>query len=196
MEKKTIKYPVIVEGKYDKIKLSSIFNANIIITDGFGIFSNKEKTALIRQIANKDKVIILTDSDGAGLVIRNHFNSVLSPSKVINLYIPQVCGKEKRKDKSSKEGFLGVEGINSDLLRNLFSPYLTDSKIEFTQKGNISKSDFFELGLSGGEQSKQKRTLLAKKLSLPQNISANAMLCAINILYSKDEFDEVFKNLE
>ncbi len=184
-----IKYPIIVEGKYDKIKLASIFNAKIITTDGFGIFNNKEKLSLIRQLANKDKIILLTDSDGGGHLIRSHIKTAIPTDKLINLYIPRIEGKEKRKNAPSKEGTLGVEGIDADKLREMLLPY-SDEGIEKPQ-GEITKADFYALGLSGREDSKALREKILKKLGFPLNMSPNAMLQAVNILYSKEEFVEV-----
>jgi ribonuclease M5 len=184
-----IKYPIIVEGKYDKIKLDSILSAKIITTDGFGIFNNKEKLSLIRQLALKDKIILLTDSDGGGHLIRSHIKTAIPNDKLINLYIPRIEGKEKRKDAPSKEGVLGVEGIDANKLREMLRPY-SDEGIE-KQTGEITKADFYALGLSGRDDSKALREKVLKKLGFPTNMSPNAMLQAINILYSKEEFEKV-----
>lgn len=184
-----IKYPIIVEGKYDKIKLDSLFSAKIITTDGFGIFNNKEKLGLIRQLANKDKIILLTDSDGGGHLIRSHIKTAIPKEKLINLYIPRIEGKEKRKVAPSKEGVLGVEGIDADKLREMLRPYSDES----TEKefGNITKTDFYLWGLSGKDNSKSLRENILKKLNFPTNMSANAMLQAVNILFSKEEFEQL-----
>ena len=118
-----IKYPVIVEGKYDKIKITSLFEATVITTDGFGIFNKKEKLSLIRSLAQKGKIILLTDSDGGGHLIRSYIKTAVSPDKIINLYTPKIEGKEKRKTEASKEGILGVEGTDKDILYSLLSPF-------------------------------------------------------------------------
>ena len=185
----TIKYPIIVEGKYDKIKLDSILNAKVITTDGFGIFNNKEKLNLIRQLAKRDKIILLTDSDGGGHLIRSHIKTAIPQDKLINLYIPRVEGKEKRKAAPSKEGVLGVEGIDADKLKEMLLPFSEDA----TEKklGEITKTDFYNLGLSGREDSKSKREAVLTKLGFPLNMSPNAMLQAVNILYTKEEFEQL-----
>ena len=179
--------PVVVEGKYDKIRLTSILDAEIITTDGFGIFKAKDKTAMIRRIAEKNGIFVLTDSDSGGLVIRNYFNSILPKDKLIHLYIPSVKGREKRKATVSKEGLLGVEGIDGDTLRAVFAPFAqyTERRIE---KMPITKADFYEDGLSGGIGSKEKRVALCKRAGLPLNLSACALLEAINLLYSREEY--------
>ena len=184
-----IKYPIIVEGKYDKIKLDSILDAKIITTDGFGIFNNKEKLSLIRQLASKDKIILLTDSDGGGHLIRSHIKTAIPGDKLINLYIPRVEGKEKRKNAPSKEGVLGVEGIDADKLRDMLRPYSDEGQEK--SHSEITKADFYAFGLSGRDDSKAKREKILKKLGFPLNMSPNAMLQAMNILFSKEEFEEV-----
>ncbi len=184
-----IKYPIIVEGKYDKIKLDSLFDAKIITTDGFGIFNNKERLALIRALAEKSRLILLTDSDGGGHLIRSHIKTAVPGDRLINLYIPRIEGKEKRKSAPSKEGVLGVEGIDGDKLREMLTPYSDEGQEKPT--GEITKADFYALGLSGRDDSKTLREKILKKLGFPLNMSPNAMLQAINILYSKEEFFEV-----
>ncbi len=194
MKKITIDIPIIVEGKYDVIKLNSIIDGQIIKTDGFGLFKSEETKNYIRQLADKKGVIVLTDSDGAGLVIRNHLNSILPKEKIIHLYPPQIEGKEKRKTTLSKEGFLGVEGISADTLRTLLSPFEADTKKDQTKK--VSKLDLFEDGLTGSPNSADKRNALKKRLGLPQNISTNALLDTINLLYSYEEYKTFLKESE
>lgn len=189
-----ISKPIIVEGKYDKIKLSSIVKANIITTEGFGIFSAPEKTALIRRLAEKDGVIVLTDSDGAGFVIRNHLRNHIPKDKLIHLYIPQVKGREKRKIEPSKEGYLGVEGIERETLEALLLPY-ADGK-EPQARMSLSKSDFYALGLSGKTDSVALRGKLAKALALPESLSANALLAAVNLLISQEEFTAALEKIK
>ncbi len=186
-DKIRIDKPIICEGKYDKIKLSSILDATIITTEGFGIFREDEKLSLIRKLAAKDGIIVFTDPDGAGLVIRNYFNSVLPKGQVTHLYIPKVKGKEKRKNAPSKEGFLGVEGMEADRLRQIFAPFAADSAPQ-KNVDPITKTDFYVYGLSGGLGSEDKRKRLAAALELPDNMSANALLEAINLLYTKEDF--------
>lgn len=191
---KKIKYPIIVEGKYDKIKICSLFEADVIVTNGFSIFSHQEKLSLLRQLATKSgKVILLTDSDGGGHLIRSHIKSAISPDKIINLYTPKTQGKEKRKREPSREGYLGVEGISSEVLQNLLAPFCEDAPE--THKNPITKADLYALGLSGREDSKSRREMLLKSLSLPHDMSPNAMLSALNILYSKEEIEQMAKEI-
>ena len=189
----TIKYPIIVEGKYDKIKLDSILTARIITTDGFGIFSNKEKLFLIRALAEKSKIILLTDSDGAGNVIRAHIKSAVPKDKLINLYVPRIQGKEKRKAEPSKEGVLGVEGIDKDALLALLEPYSTNGTEPIGTE--LTKADFYALGLSGRDNSAELRGRLCTMLKLPK-MSANALISALAILYTKEELFELLENLK
>ncbi len=187
-EKIKVNIPVAVEGKYDKIKLSGILDAHIVTTDGFGLFKSEEKKLLIRKLAEPCGIIVLTDSDGAGLVIRNYFNSILPKEKLYHLYIPKIKGKEKRKINASKEGFLGVEGINADVIRELFRPFEAEN---ITCTREVTKADFYADGLSGGSGSVQKRKELCQKLGLPDNLSANALLEAVNFLYGYDKYKEL-----
>lgn len=185
--KMKIKYPIIVEGKYDKIKLDSLVDGTIITTGGFEIFNSQEKAMLIRRLCEKDKIILLTDSDGGGHLIRSHIKTILPPDKVINLYIPRVEGKEKRKREKSKEGILGVEGIEKETLLKLLEPFSDTAEGKTT--GGITKADLYRLGLSGREDSAMARELFLEKIGLPGNMSPNAMLSALNILYSKEEIE-------
>ncbi len=188
MMKKRIKYPIIVEGKYDKIKIDSLFDATVIVTNGFAIFNKNEKLSLIRALAEREgKIIILTDSDGGGHLIRSHIKTALSADKMINLYTPKTIGKERRKREASREGYLGVEGISPEVLFSLLSPFTTDeAKRKIGEP--ITKADLYALGLSGGADSSTRREIVLRALSLPHDMSPNAMLSAINILYSKAEF--------
>lgn len=193
-EKIKIKYPIIVEGKYDKIKICSLFDATVITTDGFGIFNKDEKAMLIRRLANNSKIILLCDSDGGGHLIRSYIKTLLKPEQIINLYIPMVEGKEKRKKTCSKEGLLGVEGTDSDKLKELLMPFSTDAAEK--ERADITKADLYKYGLSGRENSAFLREKLLKKLDLPTNMTPNAMLLAINILYTKDEILNILDGLE
>ncbi len=194
MNKIKIDIPVIVEGKYDLIKLKSIIDANIITTNGFGIFKDKEKDDYIKKLAAKKGIIVLTDSDGAGLVIRNYLKSILPKEKIFNIYPPQIEGKEKRKTMPSKEGFLGVEGIDAQMLRQLFLPVSSPEITEDTKK--VTKLDLYLDGLSGGDKSEEKRNELKKRIGVPNNISSNALLDAINHLYSYEEYKKLIKQME
>jgi ribonuclease M5 len=188
--KKQIRYPIIVEGKYDKIKIDSLFDATVIVTNGFAIFNKNELLSLIRSLAEREgKIIILTDSDGGGHLIRSHIKTAISPDKIINLYTPKTQGKEKRKREASKEGYLGVEGISAEVLCDILSPFTTD-EVEKVDKVPITKADLYALGLSGRDDSAQKRETVLKALNLPHDMSPNAMISAVNILFSKEEFVE------
>lgn len=189
MRRPAIKYPVIVEGKYDKIKLDSVIDATVIATDGFGVYKSEEKKALFRAISAKEKVIVLTDPDGAGLQIRSYLTTVLPKEKLIHLYVPEKAGKEKRKSAPSAEGLLGVEGIDADIIRELFAPFEAETDREVLRP--VSKADLFADGLSGGEGSRLRREELCRRMGLPCNISANALLDIINLLYGYDRYKEL-----
>ena len=186
MEKLHISRPIIVEGKYDKIKLSSLLSAHIIPTDGFSLFKKKEKAALLRRLAEKTGVIVLTDADGGGKQIRAYLSEILPKEKVIHLYIPAVSGKERRKTHAGKAGLLGVEGIESEILLSLFAPF-ADGAPPRTH-GGITKQDFYADGLSGHGGAREKREALARSLRLPPDMTANALLDACNLLYTKEEY--------
>lgn len=189
-----IKEAVIVEGKYDKIRLSNFIDGLIITTDGFGIFKNREKQQLIKRLADTRGILILTDSDGAGFVIRNFLKGAVSPDKIKHAYIPDILGKEKRKDKPSKEGKLGVEGISDEIIMNAIARSGAGCELN---KGNvrtqseITKADLFELGLTGCENAAENRDRLKKKLSLPENMTSNSMLAVLNCIMTKQELKEI-----
>ncbi len=191
-QKLMIDRPIVVEGKYDKIKLAAVCEAQILTTDGFGIFASEEKKALFRRLAMPRGLIVLTDSDGAGLVIRNYFNKILPKEKLIHLYVPKIEGKEKRKKLPSKEGVLGVEGMEAELLRSLLAPYTADSVPSPITP--VTKAEFYADGYSGGDGSAAKRAALAKQLGLPDNLSSNALLAAINLLGGRALLDSILKN--
>jgi ribonuclease M5 len=179
-----IKQAVVVEGKYDKIKLSAVIDAVIIVTNGFGIYKNSETADLIRFYARSSGIIILTDSDTAGARIRGHIKSIVSEGEIISLYVPEIFGKEKRKTSPSKEGKLGVEGMSVQILRETFEKAgLLSEDSEPREK--ITKQDMYELGLSGGADSREKRRHLCASLSLPENLSAPALLDALNTLMDR-----------
>ena len=189
-EKLSIPYPVVVEGKYDKIRLSNIIDARIIVTDGFGVFRKEEKRLLLRRLAAVSPLIVLTDSDGGGKIIRSHLSGMLPKDKIIPLYIPQIKGKERRKEKPSAAGTLGVEGMDDSLLYDLFLPYASREGDPLTRAAEnpLSKVDFFEDGLTGGANSTAKRDELAQKVGLPAGMSANALLEALKLLVTYDEY--------
>ena len=180
--------PVVVEGKYDKIRLSNIIDAPIITTNGFGIFKDTEKRKLIARLAREKGIIIITDSDNAGMIIRNHIKNIANDGKIINVYLPQILGKEKRKTKGSADGFLGVEGTSDDIIVSaLAKSGITGKKTNTTEKV-VTKSVLFAMGFYGGENSSDLRKGLLKNMDLPDNLSVNAFLEAINLLYGYDKF--------
>lgn len=187
MEKLKIACPVIVEGKYDRLRLLNVIEAQIITTDGFGLFKKNEKAALIRALAQKSKLIVLTDSDGAGRVIRSRISQMVPPDRLIQLHIPKIHGKEKRKSEPSAEGTLGVEGMENELLRKMFEPYAGENAPE-VQTNPLSKIDFYEDGLSGGQGSAEKRDALAAKFGLPDGMTANALLAALRLVCTYEEY--------
>lgn len=179
--------PVIVEGKYDKIALENVVDALIITTDGFGIFKNREKCDLIRQLARKNGVIIMTDSDSAGAVIRSYLKKIISDCKIVNVYVPELRGKERRKAKPSKSGLIGVEGMSPEIIEEA----LKRSGVFSVKKENgrkITKTDMFVLGLSGREDSSLKRKDFLRFLGLPESLSSSAMLDVLNNMLTADEF--------
>ena len=187
-----LKQAVIVEGRYDKIKLKNIIDAPIIETNGFRIFNDKQRQSLIRQIAEKRGILIMTDSDGAGFVIRNFLKGTVDKSKIKNCYIPQLSGKEKRKVRGSAEGVLGVEGVPDDVIIEAVRKSGADIVGEEAQeRKEITKADLYSLGLTGTENSAQKRKQLLDKLNLPGYLSTNAMLTALNCLYSLEELKKI-----
>lgn len=170
-----IKEAIIVEGKYDKIKISSLVDAVIIITNGYGIFKDKEKLSLIRYYAEKTGIIILTDSDSSGFRIRGYLKGAIHKGSVKNVYIPDIFGKEKRKEKPSAEGKLGVEGIKPEIIMEAFRK-AGISAAENTVKSDINSVTFYELGLSGGANSRELRQKVQKKLGLPSLMSNTALM--------------------
>lgn len=189
----TISRPIIVEGKYDKIKVASVAHAVIVQTDGFGIFKNDERAALIRRLAEKNGVIVLTDSDAAGMTIRNYIKNILPADKIINLYTPEVCGKEKRKKAPSKAGLLGVEGTDAEKLREVLRHYSDEG--EPTGGARVTKAELYALGLCGGENSAERRKALLRELALPQTLSANAMLEAVSLTVSPEKWEEAISKI-
>lgn len=185
---------VIVEGKYDKIKISSIINATIIVTNGYRIFKDKEKLELIRFYARHKGIIILTDSDSAGFKIRGYLKGCVPDGNIKNVYIPDIFGKEKRKEKPSSEGKLGVEGIKREIIIEAFEKAgirFSGNENNSSDRGNITGTDLYELGLTGGPDSSAKRKELLKYLGLPEKLSSKGMLEAINTMMSRDKLYEI-----
>ncbi len=191
MEKLKIAYPVIVEGKYDRLRLLCVMEGQILTTEGFGIFKQKEKLALLRALAAKSPLIVLTDPDGAGKLIRAHIGSAVPKERIIPLYVPQIAGKESRKQEPSAEGFLGVEGQEQQLLYDLLAPFAG----ELALREEITKTDLFEYGLTGGQNSAKKRDLLAKRFALPAGMTPNALLAALNVIATREEFESVAEEI-
>ena len=194
MKKPRIDRPVIVEGRYDKIKLLSLFDAEVFTTEGFGIFNRREKMALFRRLANERGLLVLTDADGAGRLIRSRISGCLPKEGVTHLYTPAVEGKEKRKKAPSKAGLLGVEGMEKERLYAIFAPYFTDAP-KRPAGAPVTKADLYADGLSGKTESRARREALAKAMDLPLEMSANALLAAINLLYGKEEYTEFVAGL-
>ena len=187
-----LKEVIVVEGRYDKNTLSQVVDAVIIPVNGFSIFKDKEKLALLRHVGQERGLIVLTDSDGAGFMIRNHLRGLLPKEQVKHAYIPDIYGKERRKRTAGKEGKLGVEGMRPDTLLTAlekcgatFEDVLEPSA---EKKQPVTKADLFALGLSGGSDSVQRRKMLLKHLDLPEHMTANALLETINILFDRHEF--------
>ena len=189
----SVKETIIVEGRYDKIRLASVTDAQVISTDGFNIFKNEEKQKMIRRIAEKNGIIILTDSDRAGFLIRNFICSIVKPEYIKHAYIPQIDGKERRKEEKSKDGFLGVEGVDGETVKKALETAAPTKTQNI--KNEITKTDLYFLGLSGHNDSKIKRDKLLEKLDLPVGMSANAMLGVLNILFSKEEIEQIADDL-
>ena len=192
-----IKEAIVVEGRYDKNTLSQIVDAPILETAGFGIFKDKKQMALLRRVAESRGLIVFTDSDGAGFVIRNHIKSAIPGKFLKHAYIPDILGKEKRKAAPGKEGKLGVEGMTREIILDALRRSGATIEGEDTQPSNqITKQDLTELGLSGGPSASEKRLKLLKKLNLPEHMSPNAMLQALNLLYTLEELTTIVETME
>ncbi len=187
-ERLQLAYPVIVEGQYDRLRLQAVAQGQILTTDGFGIFNKKEKRALLLALAQKTPLLVLTDSDGAGKLIRSHLTSVIPADRLIHLYVPRIEGKEKRKSQPSAEGVLGVEGMENDLLYRLLLPYTTERVSEHAVENPLSKTDFFIDGLTGGKDSAARRNAFAQTLGLPPDMTPNALLAAVKVLCTYEEY--------
>ncbi len=194
MDKVRVREVIVVEGKYDLNTLKQVLDATVITTEGFGIFHQKDKLDLIVRMAQSRGVIILTDSDGAGFVIRNHLKGCLDPDLVKHAYIPDIPGKERRKARASKEGKLGVEGMPPEvLLEALRRAGATLDDVSQDAGGRITKADLYALGLSGRPDSAQRRKELLQRLELPEKLSPNAMLDVLNAIVSKEELFSMYR---
>ena len=190
-----IREAIVVEGRYDKNTLAQIVDAPILETNGFGLFKDPKQLELLRSVAKKRGLIVLTDSDGAGFVIRNHIKSAIPAKYLKHAYIPDVAGKEKRKAAPGKEGKLGVEGMSPEvLLAALKNAGATIEGESMAQENDqITKQDFVEFGLSGGLNASERRKKLQNRLHLPEHMSANALLQALNLLLSREELGEIIR---
>lgn len=188
-EKLKLKYPVVVEGRYDKIKVSQVVSTPIITLDGFQIFSNDEKKQLLRRLSKENGVVLLTDSDRAGNFIRSKLKGIIK-GEIYNVYAPAVFGKERRKKAYSADKLLGVEGIDADIIKKLLLPFASE---DLPDGANISKTRFYTDGFSGCENSTVRREKLARLLGLPASLTSKALLEAINLLITEKEYESAVK---
>jgi len=200
VQKPRILFPIVVEGKYDKNTIMQIFDATVITTGGFSIFNSKEKQALLRRLAERGGIILLTDSDGGGRQIRSFLTGILPKDKIYQVYTPTLAGKERRKSAPSKAGILGVEGMGRDVLERVLAPFVcTGACEENTPKSSdigLTKLDFYRDGLSGGENSAALRDRLACELGLPHSMSASALIEAINLLISREQYEAALRKIK
>ena len=198
MDKPRVKEAIVVEGRYDKNTLSQVVDAVILETSGFGVFKGSEKLALLRRLAQKQGLIVLTDSDGAGFVIRNYLKGAIDPALVKHAYIPDRLGKERRKRAPGKEGKLGVEGMRPevllDALRRAGATFL-NAETPGSTPASLTKADLFTLGLTGRPDSGERRAALLKRLDLPEHLTSNALLQVLSALYTKEELEQILQEL-
>ena len=194
---KKVKEVIVVEGRYDKNTLAQVVDATVITLGGFSVFNDKEKLAFLRRLAEERGLIVLTDSDGAGFVIRNYLKGALPKDKVKQAYVPDIRGKERRKRHAGKEGKLGVEGMRPEVLlaalERAGATFLDGEGERLPVKEPITKADLFALGLTGGPDSAAKRQALLKRLDLPEHLTANGMLEALNLLYDRDALERAMQ---
>ena len=197
MDKIRVAETIIVEGKYDKNALSQFIDANIVETSGFGVFNSPETAELIRTLAKKTGIIVLTDSDGAGFVIRNFIKGSVSEGRVLHAYIPEIHGKERRKTRPGAEGLLGVEGMDRETVLKALEDCGADlgQGPRSASDALVTKAELYDLGLSGGKESAAKRDALKKRLRLPGKLSSNALLAVLNALYSREELIDLLKSI-
>lgn len=191
-----IREAIVVEGRYDKAALASYLDALIIVTDGFALFHDPEKLSLLRRLADERGLVVLTDPDGAGFVIRNHIKSAVDPSKVKHAYIPDIAGRERRKRHDSREGKLGVEGVSPQIVLEALrrAGVKLDGEVQ-TPKAALTKADLYALGLSGTPDSALLRKLLKQKLRLPEKMAPNALLEVLNTLCTRDQLHALVAEL-
>ena len=193
MEKKRISLPIIVEGKYDKNTVLQIFDATVITTGGFAVFNSAERRALIRRVGASG-IILLTDPDGAGKQLRSFLSGILPKDKIFNAYVPKIEGKERRKAHPSKAGLLGVEGVGRDAIEKALSPFISGRE-EMGERVEITTTHVYLDGLSGGADAKERRARLARYFELPDDITANALLSALNIITDEEGYRRAIKEI-
>ncbi|MBR2343703.1 MAG: DUF4093 domain-containing protein [Clostridia bacterium] len=198
MEKKQLALPILVEGRYDKNMISQLYFGTVITAEGFGVFNSKEKQALIRRLS-AEGLIVLTDSDGGGVQIRSFIKGLVDKEKLYHLYIPKIEGRERRKRGSHSSGYLGVEGMEPSVLRGLLDPFTKEAgRVGFarmSEGGMLTKVDFFRDGLSGGANSSARRAQLALHFDLPADMTANALLAALNLVATREEYEAALAKL-
>ena len=192
-DKLKLKYPVVVEGKYDKIRLSNLLDSPILVLGGFSVFNDTEKKMLLKRLCREKGLILLTDSDRAGAFLRSKLKGILTDGKVYQVYAPQLAGKEKRKTHASADGLLGIEGTDCDTLRKLLLPFACTETDPVS--AGITTAQWYADGFSGGENASQRRKLLAQALSLPDNLSSGALLEAVNLLCDKDTYEKAKQSI-
>ncbi|MCD7919717.1 MAG: DUF4093 domain-containing protein [Clostridiales bacterium] len=189
-----LKEAIVVEGRYDKNTLAQLVDTLILTTEGFQIFRREDQVRLLRRVARERGLIVLTDSDGAGFVIRNHLKGMLPPEQVKHAYIPDLYGKEKRKARPGKEGKLGVEGMTPEVLtaalRRAGATFLEESDAAPSPAGEITTADLYRLGLTGGPQSRARRAALYRALDLPEHLSSGGLLQVLNTFYTLEEVED------
>lgn len=190
-----LQYPVIVEGKYDKIRLSSLIDAPIFTTDGFGIFRDEEKKALIRRLCQKGSILVLTDSDKGGALIRRALKGIAPPERLIHVYIPKIRGKERRKLAPSKEGYLGVEGMSEETLLEIFRRSGVIAEQGEKRAPFMDRARLYADGLMGQSQSGEKRKAIALLLQLPIELSTTSFVEAVNLLCKKEEYERALEQI-
>lgn len=197
-EKKKIFLPIIVEGRYDKNTLLQIFDATVIELGGFSVFNNKERQLLIRRLGERG-IILLTDSDGGGRQLRSFISGILPKDRLHHVYIPKIEGRERRKKGNAGSGYLGVEGMGREVLERILAPFVEDggrdAKTQRKDEKMLTKVDFYLAGLSGGEGSSEKRAALAEHFSLPRDMTAAALIGALNLLVSREEYERALREL-
>ena len=192
----TLKQAVVVEGKYDKIRLSSIIDSIILVTNGFGIYKNKELQSLIRYYAKKDGIVVLTDSDTAGFRIRGMIKNIAAGGKVYNAYIPEILGKERRKEQPSKEGLLGVEGMDKEILLSALMLAGIETEDKKCDEEKITFEDFYNDGLTGAKNSSELRKRILNELSLPKLLTAKSLIEVLNSLMTRAEYKSMLSKLD